>query len=66
MAAINARAATFYRIGDKIWYRQVAQTDVRVAGVVEDLSVGSPTVSYAVRLENRDRIWAEMSQLLPR
>jgi hypothetical protein len=63
---MNAKVATFFAIGEKIWYRQVAQTNIQVAGVIEDVTVGAPTVSYGVRLENADRVWAELSQLLPR
>jgi hypothetical protein len=63
---MNTKVATFYVIGEKIWYRQVAQTNIPVAGVIEDVTVGSPTVSYGVRLENKDRVWADLSQLLPR
>jgi hypothetical protein len=63
---MKPKVVTFYAVGERIWYRQVAQTNIHVAGVIEDITIGSPTASYAVRLENKDRIWAEMSQLLPR
>jgi hypothetical protein len=63
---MNAKVATFLTIGEKIWYRQVAQTNVQIAGVIEDVTVGSPLVSYCVRLENKDRVWADLSQLQPR
>jgi hypothetical protein len=63
---MKTRVATFFTIGEKIWYRQVAQTNVQIAGVIEHVTVGSPMVSYGVRLENKDRIWADLTQLLPR
>jgi hypothetical protein len=63
--AVKSRVATFYVLGDRIWYRQVAHTN-QVAGVVEDITVGSPAVSYDIRPENKDRVWADFSQLLPR
>jgi hypothetical protein len=63
---MNVKVATFYTIGEKIWYRQVTEINGRVAGVIEDVSVGSPTVSYGIRLDHRDRVCAALSQLLPR
>jgi hypothetical protein len=63
---MNPRVATFYAIGEKIWYQQVAQTNIRIAGIVEDVTVGLPMVSYGICLENNDRVWADLSQLLPR
>jgi hypothetical protein len=63
--AVKSRVATFYVLGERIWYRQVAHTN-QVAGVVEDITVGSPAVSYDIRPENKDRVWADFSQLLPR
>jgi hypothetical protein len=62
----ESMVATHYSIGEPIWYRQVAQNDIQVAGVVADISVGDPTVTYCIRLENKDRVWADFSQLVPR
>jgi len=62
---VKSRVLTFYAIGERIWYREVPQTN-HVAGVVEDITVGSPAVSYGIRLENKDRVWADFVQLLPR
>ncbi len=64
--AVKSVVATFHAIGEPIWYRQVAQIDIQVAGVVEDIIVGTPSVTYCVRLENKDRVWADFSQLVPR
>jgi hypothetical protein len=63
---MKSTVATLYAIGEPIWYRQDTQIDIQVAGVVEDISVGTPTVRYWIRLENKDHVWAEFSQLVPR
>jgi hypothetical protein len=63
---MKSMVATFYAIGEPVWYRQVGQINVQVAGVVEDIRVGDPTVSYCIRLDSKDRVWADFSQLVPR
>jgi hypothetical protein len=63
---MKSMVATFYAIAEPIWYRQVAQIDIQVAGVVEDISVGTPTESYCIRLKDKGRVWADFSQLVPR
>jgi hypothetical protein len=40
---VKSRVATFYATGERIWYRQVVHAN-QVAGVVEDITVDSPTV----------------------
>jgi hypothetical protein len=62
---VKSRVATFYAIGETIWYREAARANP-VVGVVEDITVGTPTVSYCIRLENEERVWADFSQLVPR
>lgn len=60
---MTAQARSYYAIGAKVWYRQHAKAELR--GGVEDITLGAP-VTYCVRLESGESVWAAFSELLPR
>ena len=57
---------SYYAIGTKVWYRRDGSSGIQLRGVVEDVTLGAPPVTYYVRLENKDRVLAAFSDLLPR
>lgn len=58
--------SSYYAIGAKVWYRRDGMPGGELRGVVEDITLGTPPVTYCVRLENRECVWAAFSDLLPR
>lgn len=64
---MKSLAASYYAIGAKVWYRRDDGADgARLRGVVEDLTLGAPPVTYYVRLESKECVRASFSELLPR
>jgi hypothetical protein len=63
---MKALATSYYAIGTKVWYRRGGDSAHDLRGVVEDITIGAPPVTYCVRLESRERVWAVFSELLPR
>ena len=59
-------ATSYYAIGAKVRYRRDGMPGDEQRGVVEDITLGTPPVTYCVRLENRECVWAAYSDLLPR
>ncbi len=63
---MRSLAPSYYPIGTKVWYRRGGEPTHKLRGVVEDITIGTPPVTYCVRLESRERVWAAFSELLPR
>lgn len=63
---MKSHAATYYAVDARVWYRAASHDTTFIRGIVEEIALDVPTVSYFVRLESKDSVWAEFSQLLPR
>ncbi|HXY99104.1 MAG TPA: hypothetical protein VEI03_03825 [Stellaceae bacterium] len=60
------RAASYHAVGAKVWHRRAGMPGDERRGVVEDVVLGAPPITYCVRLEGGDCVWATVSDLLPR
>lgn len=64
---MKSLATSYYAIGTKVWYRQNGGApDARRRGVIEDVTLGAPPVTYYVRLESKDCVSASFAELQPR
>jgi hypothetical protein len=63
---VNTLATSCFAIGARVWYRRGGMSGNELRGIVEDIALGVPPVTYYVRLESRECVWAAFSDLLPR
>lgn len=59
-------AASYYAIGAKVWYRRDGPSGALLRGVVAGITSGAPPVTYYVRLDSKECVWAAFAELLPR
>lgn len=55
-----------YAIGAKVWYRRAGTAGHERPGVVEDITLGEPPITYCVRLTDGENVWVAFSDLQPR
>lgn len=61
---MKTREITYYAVGTRVWYRDAVHAVADARGIVEDSTIDG--MSYYVRLESDDGVWAAAHQLLPR